>query len=98
MNNRNRIKLDPARTAPKRTAAPAPDPSSYKIQSSVPVPPPRVNHLYPFKGMKVGDSFGFEVIKRASVDKRARIFAKKNGVKFTIRMTGDDCPRIWRIK
>lgn len=69
----------------------------FQIEKSVPVPATRVNAVYPFAQMAVGDSFlvPSDQAKAASVRACASAYSKRNGVKFVCKKT-DDGIRVWR--
>ncbi len=75
-----------------------------KIQSGIPIPKPKGNTkglstpIYPFKDMKLGNSFKFSLKKYASVTALASKFGKKHNTKFTIRKMTKTTARVWRIK
>jgi hypothetical protein len=69
-----------------------------KIESDIPKPDDRrENQHWPFKEMKVGDSFEFPESERYLVTPPAWKFAKRAGIKFTVRKVSDGTLRIWRI-
>jgi hypothetical protein len=69
----------------------------YQIDKKVPMPKGRTTG-YPFKEMKVGDSFVFDEANRAAVANSSNYYARKNrGVKFTVRKQSVGKCRIWRI-
>ena len=77
---------------------------TFKIQSGIPIPTAKGNTkgvftpTYPFKDMKVGNSFKFSLKKYSSVTALASKFAKKTNTKFTIRRMTKTTARVWRIK
>lgn len=53
---------------------------------------------YPFKKMKVGDSFYFEGVHRTTVYHYAKVFAKTNNLKWRFATRQEKTGhRIWRI-
>lgn len=72
--------------------------SEYKIEKGVPLTRKTKDSTYPFKDMRVGDSFAAPLSKRNSIAMSARYYADKNpGVKFKTRKQSDTEFRIWRI-
>ena len=73
----------------------------YEIEKNVPVPkthPTIRASRYPFKQMKVGESFAVPVGENAkSVAGAAYAFGKKNGQKFCYRKQENGAYRVWRI-
>lgn len=70
----------------------------YKIERNIPVPS-RTGRpsKYPFKDMKIGDSFAAPSSLTSSVKTCAFRFAKNKGGKFSFRVH-DGKVRCWRIK
>ncbi len=65
-----------------------------KIDKQFPIPV-----KYPFAGMQVGDSFAVPPdVKRPAVTVAAMRFARKNGMRFTVRQVADKTFRCWRIE
>jgi hypothetical protein len=77
------------------------DARRYKLTAGIPIPPPRNQpNRYPFKRMKVGDSFGFPTKEEGPV--RNAIARYRTGAKsatFTIRFDRDskERRRVWRV-
>lgn len=54
---------------------------------------------FPFKDMKVGDSFAVPPnVKRPAVTVAAMRFGRKHGMRFTVRQMPDKSFRCWRIE
>lgn len=71
---------------------------TFTIEQNV-VMPDRKHSAYPFKDMNIGDSFGMDKKTRAAVSASASKYKKDNPeFNFTIRKTGEDIFRLWRIK
>jgi len=77
----------------------SPDKPVFKIEKGIPIGMTRIGRpLYPFKEMKVGDSFLVErpedviLVRSAAYTSAARL-----GMKFSCRKAGDGM-RVWRIK
>lgn len=72
-----------------------------KIVIEYGIPLARNNDLrkrkYPFNKMDVGDSFEIPFKKVSAVRQSATNYAKDHGVKFSVRRTGTDTARCWRI-
>lgn len=72
---------------------------SFQIESGVPLPndsgigAPR---KYPFPSMQIGDSFLVATEKAANARAAAKMFARRQGVQFTVRKL-DSGTRIWRV-
>ena len=63
------------------------------VESGVPVP-----NKFPFKEMKVGDSFAIPAhIRRTTVQVAALRYGRTQGARFTVRKFGDGY-RCWRIE
>lgn len=75
--------------------------SKFKIEKNVPPPAPRCYlGKYPFKDMKVGDSFFVPEGSNhnlASMRQKAYLAGKHHGMKFSTRYA-DGGVRVWRIK
>lgn len=69
--------------------------TEFNIVSNIPIPKPARDY-WPFKSMKVGDSFYFEG-KRANLSTNASTYAKRHGGKFRTRSEGKGF-RCWRIE
>ncbi len=66
-----------------------------KIEKGIPIPKSRVGSTkYPFKEMKVGDSFLVEERLRSCMAMQA----KKHGIAVTTARTDDGKVRVWRVK
>jgi hypothetical protein len=70
--------------------------SEIKIERGVPLPEKRgLYNKYPFKQMKVGDSFIVPIDAR--IYAAASWAGTRNGMKFSTRKNGT-CIRVWRVK
>lgn len=92
--------------AKPKKIAPAHDARRYRITSGIPIPTPRFfPDRYPFKRMKVGQSFGFPADEEPRVRNAISSYREKaKSVTFTIRFEEDrkgrrntNRRRIWRI-
>ena len=72
----------------------------YKVQQNIPIPTTnRGGAVYPFKHMKIGDSFLAPKEKRPSISSCIAYYKSKNrGTNFTIRLVSSNEIRIWRIQ
>lgn len=68
---------------------------TYKIEKKVAPPKQRFGKpaTYPFRDMRVGDSFEFPKRKRMSARRAAYLFGQRNWGKFMARGN-----RIWRVR
>lgn len=66
-----------------------------KLESHVPIPQDTRGRkaLYPWKAMKVGDSFVIDISRKTGMWASARLA----GVKVTIRPEGKNQLRVWRV-
>jgi hypothetical protein len=70
---------------------------TYEIQSGIPIPAGRNNNKYPFRAMRIGDSFFAAGIKQSGISSVLYAFSKRNPeFRFTVRKEGDGV-RVWRI-
>jgi hypothetical protein len=71
----------------------------FEIQKNVPMPQPAQSR-YPFRSMKVGDSFGFSIDRLLAVRGAAYAYARKNNQKFKVAIEDKsrNAARCWRIK
>lgn len=71
----------------------------FKVERGVPLPEPRNiwRCRYPLADMEPGDSFVVPAEHYYRVGKSMSNFAKKTGLKFTIRKLPDGGARIWRV-
>lgn len=67
-----------------------------EITKSVPIPSDK-STKYPFRKLKIGESFVVSPDKEMSVRSSANYYSKNFGSKFTARKT-DEGIRVWRIK
>jgi hypothetical protein len=75
---------------------------TYEIDTAIPLAPKRtVRHktLYPFRQMKIGDSFAVDGLREfRRVQQAASIYGQRLGCKFASRVNEDnDGGRIWRV-
>jgi hypothetical protein len=70
---------------------------AFVIDHNVPIPPARKGPevKFPFALLGIGDSF-FVPGERNNVSNAAHQYAKRHGVKFTVRKQGDGI-RVWRV-
>jgi hypothetical protein len=69
------------------------------IQSGVPIPELISTSIYPFKTMKVGDSFIVPIEKKASVNAVARRHQRAERGRFLLRTSADKKSVIvWRVE
>ena len=74
-----------------------------RIEKGLPIPEDVRLGGYPFKDMKVGDSFALPRAKKSALYAAVHHFKKKSGskAKFTIRSViedGIDMVRVWRLE
>lgn len=71
---------------------------TFQIERGIPIPTYRRGRrgLYPFREMKVGDSFVVEKTKKASAQRAASFYGKNHGQVFTARSVPEGV-RIWRV-
>lgn len=72
----------------------------YKIETNVPIPTPVKQDnktKYPFKMMKVGNSFLAPKNKIGSLNTLMRLNKKRNGWEFMTKEVGNEV-RVWRTK
>lgn len=68
-----------------------------QVDLNIPLPPPRKQEAWPFKWMKVGESFAVPRALHRKARNAACAYQRSNpGVKFTIRKEGHDSWRMWR--
>lgn len=73
---------------------------SFVVEQNIPLPEPykpQVETIYPFKEMKVQDSFMFKEADRVKVSSAANYWAGKLNHRYSVRKTGEKVYRIWRI-
>ena len=70
--------------------------SDYKIEKNIEVK--TIKPKYPFREMKVGDSFLFPLAKLPAASTAAYDFGKRNDMKFTCCKVSETQGRIWKIK
>jgi len=71
--------------------------SDYKIDKNVPIPD-NGRLILPLREMQVGDSIEFPKNKRPNVANMVNFLSRIENLKFTIRKTGDETCRVWRLK
>lgn len=73
---------------------------SYKVDSNVPINPEQIRFKYPFKTMKVGESFEFTEAKRRAVRASATRYKTLNPDTFNYssKQVGPGVFRLWRIE
>ena len=73
---------------------------TFKIEKNHPLPPHRSkNESYPFRSMKIGDSFEYSFEHIGRMRSAASWFSKRNPpYRFTLRKMNDKTYRIWRIE
>jgi hypothetical protein len=69
----------------------------YKIEDNVSMPAPLIRHAFPFRLMKVGDSFFVPPEKIHSVKRAHQYAEKKLGIRLTFRSV-EGGGRIWRFE
>jgi hypothetical protein len=70
-----------------------------RVDRSIPMPPNRKNSIYPWDGMKIGDSFLFPSDaknSRQGYHNIAKYAGMRRGWSFSVRKT-DDGYRCWRV-
>lgn len=73
--------------------------SDFKIEKNVTRPSEvEGRYSFPFKEMKVGDSFAFSVDVYPNVMSASSYAGKRNGMKFSVRKQAKGEYRCWRIK
>ena len=70
--------------------------ATVKIEKNIPLPLSR-KALYPWREMKVGDSFLAPVPQRAFTA-HARMASMRTGWKFVTRAVSKTSTRVWRVK
>lgn len=67
------------------------------IDKNVPIPTINAKHPSILK-LEVGDSFSFDITKRATIQSMASVVKKKTGRNFTVKKIDEDSGRIWRVQ
>lgn len=70
--------------------------SEFKVQKGVKMPAPRVK--YPWRQMKVGDSFAAPIRSHQSVRTAASQTGKRLGTRYAVRKVNAKSVRVWRVK
>jgi hypothetical protein len=72
--------------------------SAFKIEKGIP-PPKQEHHFvqYPFREMRVGDSFAAPIQRQRSVAAAASRYGRIAKAKFTVRKQSKTHCRCWRI-
>jgi hypothetical protein len=80
--------------------------AKFTVQKGIPLPAPRHAKVkkatraskYPFRSMKVGDSFEFKGPKAEQFQKSVSVLTKPlANRKFATRKTAEDTVRVWRV-
>ena len=79
------------------------DKDKFKMEENVPIPKAHADkkHRYPFKSMKVNDSFIIGEYSRTNMNTFSayiHYYTKKYGMKFIQRKTEDNKIRVWRVE
>ena len=69
---------------------------TYKVEKGVSIP--RRPNKYPFRDMKVGDSFAFPIAEYNLVSGSASSQMRRYGTQWAVRKYPDGTARIWRVK
>lgn len=71
---------------------------SFIVEENIPLPEPhRPKDIYPFKDMKVQDSFMFKECDKVRVCAAVSYWSDRLNQRYTIRKTGEKVYRVWRI-
>jgi hypothetical protein len=67
-----------------------------ELTKAVPLPEPRIRHIYPYRAMEVGDSFYLPNVKMQIVLNNNYRSGKKLGMTFIARREKEGV-RVWRV-